>query len=203
MSAPGPPEPTIEAPPPAPTETIAIAAVSPPAEDPAPPTVGAEPTPSAAAPTEGPAPPTPSATAEGPDLAFAEAVVELTNETRLANGLDPLAENPALVAAAQEYADLHAHISPHRLDHSLNGSTLDSRAEAEGYVGWTFLAENLVWSSFNPSLSPAETVQQWLASPAHRDNMLNSTVNETGVGCYVSTAQQPFRICVQDFGARS
>jgi uncharacterized protein YkwD len=33
--------------------------------------------------------------------------------------------------------------------------------------------------------------------------MLNPTVNEIGVGCYVSAAQQPFRICVQDFGARS
>jgi uncharacterized protein YkwD len=139
---------------------------------------------------------------EGLDLAFASEIVELTNQTRLANGLNPVTENQALVASAQGYADLHAHVSPDRLDHNLNGSTLDSRIEAEGYAGWTFLAENLVWGSADPSLSPAEAVQQWLDSPAHRDNLLNPTVNEIGVGCYVSAAQQPFRICVQDFGAR-
>jgi uncharacterized protein YkwD len=92
---------------------------------------------------------------------------------------------------------------PHRLDHRLNGSTIASRTEAEGYAGWTFLAENLVWSGFEPPHSPAEVVQQWLASPAHRDNMLNPAVEETGVGCYVSAAERPFRICVQDFGVRS
>jgi len=194
--------PTVEAPPPlverpAPTETIAIAGVFRPIEiPPSPPASAAPPT---ASPT---LPRTPVAT-EGPDLAFAEAILALTNQQRLANGLAPLAEHPALVAAAQEYADLHAHVSPDRLDHSLNSSTLDSRAEAEGYAGWTFLAENLVWSGFEPPLSPAETIQQWLASPAHRDNMLNPAVEETGVGCYVSAAERPFRICVQDFGVRS
>jgi len=194
---PAPPEPmpTVEAAPPVPSETIAIAGVPPLAEAPPPGTA-------AAPPTESPAPPPTLALVEGLDLAFAEAIVEATNQARLANGLAPLAEHPALVAAAQEYADLHAHVSPDRLDHRLNGSTLDSRAEAEGHAGWTFLAENLVWSGFQPPLSPAEAVQQWLASPAHRDNLLNPTVNETGVGCYVLAAEQPFRICVQDFGAR-
>jgi len=203
--------PAIEATPPAPTETIAIAGLFAPVE--APPSIIAttEPTGSPAPPvesavpppTESPAPPPAPAVAEGLDLAFAEAIVEVTNQARLANGLSPLAEDPALVAAAQEYADLHAHISPDHLDHGLNGSTLGSRAEAEGYTGWTFLAENLVWSGFAPPLSPAEVVQQWLASPAHRANLLNPTVNETGVGCYVSATQQPFRICVEDFGVRS
>lgn len=177
----------------APAETIDIAAVASPTEAPPP----------AAPPIESPVPPPAPAVAEGPDPAFAAAIVELTNEARLANDLAPLAEQPALVAAAQEYADLHARISPDRLDHGLNGSTLDSRAEAEGYTGWTFLAENLVWTSFQPPLSPAETVQQWLDSPAHRGNILNPTIKETGVGCYVSVAGRPFRICVQEFGARA
>ena len=153
-------------------------------------------------PTASPWPPLAPAVTEGPDLAFAQAIAELTNQARLANGLNPLAERSALVAAAQQYADLHAHLSPDRLDHGLNGSTIGSRAEADGYVGWTFLAENLVWCGFDPPLSPEDIVQLWLASPAHRDNMLNPTVNETGAGCYVSAAERPFRICVQDFGAR-
>ena len=140
---------------------------------------------------------------EGLDLAFAQAIVEQTNQTRLASGVTALAQHPALVAAAEEYADLHAHLSPDRLDHCLNGSTIDSRANAEGYAGWTFLGENLVWSTFDPSLSAQNLVQEWLNSPAHRDNMLNPTVSETGVGCYVSAVERPFIICVQDFGARA
>jgi len=192
------PAPTVEAPPP--TETISIAGVATPVE--VLPSATAALVESPAPPTQSPSLPSTPATAEGQDLAFAEAVVELTNEARLANGLNALTQHPALVAAAQKYADLHAHVSPDRLDHSLNGSNLGSRIEAEGYVGWTFLAENLVWSSFEPPLSPAEAVQRWLASPAHRDNILNPTVNETGVGCYVSVTDRPFRICVQDFGAR-
>ena len=206
------PPPTVEAPPP--TETITIAGVfapveappspsaAPPVESRPPPTESpSPPVESPPPPTQSPAPtPTPTVT-EGLDLAVAEALVELTNQARLANGLTPLAEHPSLVAATQKYANLHAHLSPDRLDHHLNGSTLDSRVEAEGYAGWTFLAENLVWGSVD--LSPAEAVQAWLASPAHRDNMLNPTVNETGVGCYVSAAaEQSFRICVQDFGTR-
>lgn len=139
---------------------------------------------------------------EGPDPAFAQAILDLTNQARAANGLAPLAPNPALVAAAEGYADLHSHLSPDRLDHHLNGSTLDSRAEAQGYTGWTFLAENLVWSGFDPGLSPEEVVQDWLDSPGHHDNMLSPSVNETGVGCYVRAGEKPFRICVQDFGAR-
>ena len=193
-----PPPPTVEAPPP--TETIAIAGIAAPMEVP----------PSAtAAPTETPVPPAPSPSptsapvlTEGLDVAYAERIVDLINEARVANGLSPLAQHPALVASAQKYADLHAHVSPERLDHDLGGSTLGSRIAAEGYTGWTFLAENLLWVSFEPPLSPAESVQQWLASPAHRDNILNPTVNETGVGCYVSFVEPAYRICVQDFGAR-
>jgi uncharacterized protein YkwD len=192
------PSPTVEAPPP--IETITIAGVLAPIEAP-PSATMAPPVESPPPPTESPSPSAPVVT-EGLDIPFAAAIVELTNQARLANGLTPLTEHPALVAAAQKYADLHAHVSPDRLDHNLNGSTLDSRIEAEGYAGWTFLAENLLWGSVDPPLSPAETVQQWLNSPAHRSNMLNPTVNEIGVGCYVSAAQQPFRICVQDFGAR-
>ena len=193
------PPPTVEAP--LPTETIAIAAVATPVE--ALPSATAVLVESPAPATQSPSPTSAPAAAEGLDLAFAAAIVDLTNEARLADGLNPVTQHPALVAAAQKYADLHAHVSPDRLDHGLNGSTLNSRAEAEGYAGWTFLAENLLWLSFEPSLSPAEAVQQWLASSAHRDNILNPTVNEIGVGCYVSFAARPFRICVQDFGARS
>jgi uncharacterized protein YkwD len=214
--------PTVAAPapvkPPEPSEPMPAAAISPPAAPPpVEPPEASEPIPAAAIwppaeapasaaaaalPTTDPAPPPTPAVTEGPDPPFAQMLLDLTNQARLANGLVPLAADPALAAAAQEYAELHALLSPDRLDHRLNGSNIDSRAEAEGYSGWTLMAENLVWCSADPSPSPADVVQQWLASAAHRDNILNPTLNETGVGCYVRASEQPFRICVQDFGAR-
>jgi len=181
--------------PPEASEPIPDAAIPPPDEDPA--SVAA-----AELPTENPTPsPTPAVT-EGPDPSYAQMLLDLTNEARLANGLTPLATDPALAAAAQKYAELHTYVSPDRLDHHLNGSNIDSRAEAEGYSGWTLLAENLVWCTADASPSPTDVVQQWLASEGHRGNILNPTLNETGVACYVRASEQPFRICVQDFGAR-
>jgi uncharacterized protein YkwD len=177
------------------SEPAVAAGISPPAE--APPSASA-----AALPTASPAPPPAPTVTEGPDPPFAQMLLDLTNQARLANGLAPLAPHPALVTAAEEYAELHAYLSPDQLGHHLNGSTIDSRAEAEGYSGWTLMAENLAWCSADPPLSPADVVQQWLASEAHRDNILNPTLNETGVGCYVRVSDQPFRICVQEFGAR-
>jgi uncharacterized protein YkwD len=146
------PTPTEEAPPP--TETITIAGIAPPVvtlppATAAPPAESPSPTAIAPLPTESPSPPTvsppPPAVTEGQDLAFAEEIVQLVNETRLANGLPSLSEHPALAAAAQEYADFHAHVSPDRLDHNLNGTTLGSRIGAKDYTGWTLLAENLAW----------------------------------------------------------
>ena len=186
--------PAVEADPP--PEPIAIAAAPPSAE--APPSDAPE----AAPPTIAEAPPAEPTITEGLDLALAEDIVALTNQTRLANGLTALVENPALVAAAEAYADLHAHVSPDRLDHTLNGSTVGTRADAAGYVGWMFLGENLVWSTFDGCRSAEDLVQGWLNSPAHRDNMLNPALNEIGVGCYVAAGEQPFCICAQEFGVR-
>jgi uncharacterized protein YkwD len=190
--------PTVEAEPP--PEPIAIAAVPPSA---VPPSAEAPPsdTPEVAPPTVAETPPEPAVT-EGLDLALAEDIVALTNQTRLANGLTALVEHPALVAAAEAYADLHAHVSPDRLDHTLNGSTVGTRADAAGYVGWMFLGENLIWSTFDGCRSAEDLVQEWLNSPAHRGNMLNPALNEIGVGCYVSAGEQPFCICAQEFGVR-
>jgi len=194
--SPEPSSPAEVAPPPVeaepPPEPIAIAA--------APPSAEAQPTdaPEAAPPTIAEAP----TITEGLDLALAEDIVQVTNEARMANGLTTLVEHPALIGAAQAYADLHAHVSPDRLDHTVDGSTLGSRADAAGYVGWTFLGENLLWSTFDGCRSAQDLVQEWLDSPAHRDNLLNPVLNEIGVGCYVSAAERPFCICAQEFGAR-
>ncbi len=139
---------------------------------------------------------------EGLDLEFARQLVELTNEARAASGLSPLTEQPSLTSAAQEYAELHALLSPNALNHWLNGSSVQSRIEGEGYTNWTTWSENLVWTTVDPPYSTEQVMQMWLGSQDHRNNILNPASQEIGIGCYIGMAERLFRICVQDFGAR-
>ena len=78
-----------------------------------------------------------------------------------------------------------------------DGSNLPSRAQAAGYTGWSYLAENLYRGSFGETA--ANIVQAWTGSPAHLNAMLDNAGTEIGVGCYVSGDR---RWCAQDFGAR-
>ena len=139
---------------------------------------------------------------EGLDLEFARRLVELTNEARAASGLSPLTEQPSLTSAAQKYAELHAVLSPNALNHWLNGSSVQSRIEGEGYTNWTTWSENLVWTTVDPPYSAEQVMQMWLDNQDHRNNILNPAFQEIGIGCYIGMAERLFRICVQDFGAR-
>ncbi len=143
-------------------------------------------------PSPPPSPPLPQPSGDDPGAA----IISLTNELRAQHGLPPLAVNGALATAAQTYAqtmaasDWFAHEGP-------DGSTPAYRAEAAGYTGWVYLAENLYRG---PVGAPADSiVQMWIASPVHLSAMLSDTATEIGVGCEVSS---DIRWCVQDFGAR-
>ncbi len=123
-------------------------------------------------------------------------LLSLTNDLRAANGLPSLQSNPALNSSAADYARVlavnnwFAHDGP-------DGSTLSSRAEAAGYVGWIYLAENIYRGFYgDPAVN---IIQAWIDSPAHRSAMLSGVATEIGIGCYV---RGDYRWCVQDFGAR-
>jgi uncharacterized protein YkwD len=116
---------------------------------------------------------------------------------RQENGLAPLAYNQQLSDAAQHYADfLAAH---NALTHTADRRTLDARAEAAGYTTWIALGENLAggYATFE------EAVNAWMASLAHRDNILNPGFLETGVGCAWNANSAYGSFFVQEFGTRS
>jgi uncharacterized protein YkwD len=126
----------------------------------------------------------------------AASLLSLTNDLRAAHGLALLQSNPALSAAAAEYARVLA-INNWFSHEGPDGSTLSSRAEAGGYVGWTYLAENIYRGFYgDPAVN---IIQAWVDSPAHHAAMLSDVATEIGIGCYVLG---DFRWCVQDFGAR-
>ncbi len=133
------------------------------------------------------------ASAESPE----QQVVDLVNAARVQNGLQPLIVSPELTDAARAYAramangNFFGHVGP-------DGSTVDQRAEAAGYLGWTLLEENLAAGQ----TSATEAVAAWLASPSHRADLLSPKVRETGVG-FAFNPQSTYRsYWVQEFGDR-
>jgi|GEM_PF-1336454 len=136
---------------------------------------------------------------EGLDAAYAQEILVLTNQARQANGLSPLSPDANLEVAAASYAQLLAvndwfdHVGP-------DGSTVQGRAEAAAYQNWLFLAENLAKGT-GIATAP-EVVDAWMASPGHRENILNSDLEEIGVACYFLPGLPPRFWCVQEFGTQ-
>ncbi|MET9827713.1 CAP domain-containing protein [Streptomyces sp. NPDC006385] len=103
-------------------------------------------------------------------------VVDLTNRERARAGLRPLAVDPALGTAAQDYsADMaarafYSHTSP-------EGSRPWDRAAAAGSP-MRSIGENIACGQ----RSPAEVVEGWMNSPGHRANILKRDFTHIGVG---------------------
>lgn len=134
-------------------------------------------------------------------LAFADdpeqQVVVLVNDERAKRGLPPLIVASELTSSARAYArematqDFFAHVAP-------DGSTLVSRDEAAGYRNWSYLEENLAAGQPTPN----QAVVAWMASPAHREDILSPNVRETGVGLFVQPGSPYVYYWVQEFGRR-
>ena len=109
---------------------------------------------------------------------FLDQVVNLTNQQRIQNSLEPLTVNPQLTAAAQNHTtsmafdDFFSHTG-------IDGSSVGDRVESQGY-NFSFAAENLAAGQ----TSPQSVVEGWMNSPGHRENILSSNVREIGVGYY-------------------
>lgn len=105
----------------------------------------------------------------------------LLNDERTSRGLSPLSSQPTLQAAATSYSqamvrqNFFSHVSP-------GGQTLSDRLVS--YVGsastWR-TGENLAWGE-GTLAAPSAIVRGWMASPSHRDNILNGAFREIGIG---------------------
>lgn len=143
----------------------------------------------------------------------AENAVELPilrelNRVRSGHGLQPLRTARPLRLAA----DAHA-ASMGRLGYfshtSADGTSFDRRIGRFYRVGrssyWA-VGENLLWAA--PAVAPDEAVRMWMASPAHRRNILNPQYRQIGISAvHVAEAPRFFggrevTIVVTDFGVR-
>jgi hypothetical protein len=128
---------------------------------------------------------------------FEDSVLALANQERASRGLAPLTMASELQNAARGYAGAMAsggffsHNGP-------DGSTPSSRAEAAGYGGWTWVAENIAAGQG----SPEAVMGAWMDSEGHRKNLLDPRAKEIGVGHVHAGGTRYGHYWVQNFGAR-
>jgi len=112
-----------------------------------------------------------------------KATLCLLNVQRRSHGLHKLRENGKLRHAAAGYSRLmvsqgfFSHVSP-------GGSTLESRVNSTHYLdgarSWS-IGENIAWGT-GPLGTPRAIVKAWMNSPGHRENILNGTYRDIGIG---------------------
>lgn len=131
-----------------------------------------------------------------PPAGGASRVVELANLERQRAGLPPLGINPQLAVAAQGYAIVLAEGSC--FSHTCGPiPSFVQRSEQAGYTAWVWLGENIAAGQGTPEV----VLAAWMASPAHRANILSPNFSEVGVG--VSAGAPPWGMYwVQEFGAQ-
>lgn len=127
-----------------------------------------------------------------------KALINLTNIERQKNGLSPVAENDALDKAAALKAqnmfteNYWAHFAP-------SGKTPWDFILGAGYK-FTFAGENLAKNFY----SSDEVVKAWMASPTHRDNLLNPKYQDIGIAVAEGMLNgQKTTLVVQEFGTTS
>lgn len=124
-----------------------------------------------------------------------EKIIELTNKEREKYGLKPLSGNMALSKAAQMKAgnmfeeNYWAHFAP-------SGKTPWDFILGSGYK-FTFAGENLAKNFYNPE----EVVAAWMASPTHKDNLLNPKYHDIGIAVVDGVLNgQKTTLVIQMFG---
>ncbi|MFD9357533.1 CAP domain-containing protein [Streptomyces sp. NPDC060031] len=136
---------------------------------------------------QAPAPPKPSAP---PASGAAAAVLSLVNQERSAAGCSALTLNEKLTKAAQDHSeDMAAHGN---MSHTgSDGSDPGGRITRAGYA-WGTYGENVAYGYGTPE----KVMEGWMNSPGHRENILNCSFKEIGIGL-----AQPNHYWTQDFGA--
>ncbi|TMK40663.1 MAG: CAP domain-containing protein [Actinobacteria bacterium] len=157
------------------------------------------------------------ATCAGADLAptpddidqVRSATTCLVNQRRADAGLPALRPNGVLQGVAQAHSqemvalDYFAHNSP-------TGQTPAARVLASGYIpagsAWS-LGENIAFGTSELG-TPREIVKAWMASPGHRENILDSSYRDTGMGVVAAappsmSGGEPGATYTQEFGAHS
>lgn len=128
-----------------------------------------------------PPPPPPTGCSAQADTGVAATVFSLINQSRSSNGLDPLALNNSLSAAARVHSTDMA--CNNFISHSgTDGSNWADRISAQGYQYSTYPLENIYVGDPQFGGDAQGAITWWMNSQVHRENILNDRVTEAGVG---------------------
>jgi uncharacterized protein YkwD len=125
----------------------------------------------------------------------------LVSHARVAAGRPALRERSALDRAATAKAALIGRCRS--FSHTPCGTTMAGPMRRAGYArGCYSVGENLAWVT--SGATPRQVLKLWLASPAHRANLLNAGFRDTGIARRLVTLPGAGRVevWVEDFGAR-
>ena len=103
-------------------------------------------------------------------------IVDLTNEARKKEKLQPLKPNPVLFEVARAHSANMA--KKGELKHVLDDKNPAQRVEEAGYR-YSHVGENIAYST---ELEPKGIFQGWMESPHHKENILTDQYQEIGVG---------------------
>jgi uncharacterized protein YkwD len=137
--------------------------------------------------------PAPSRAAESPDRLLEDrrsALIERINDARRREGEPRLARHAALERAAQRHAEEMVERRYFAHEDARGGGPRD-RAEAAGYRAARRVGEALAWGD---DATPASTVDDWLASPSHREILLDARYADVGVGVAVRPGRRYDRL---------
>jgi uncharacterized protein YkwD len=123
-----------------------------------------------------------------------EAIFVATNQQRTRKRLASLRKDPKLMKAAQAYADLMA--ARDQMSHTIKGLTLVDKAKAVGY-DYRQLSENIALNSRLVGTFVVE--EQWMKSREHRQNLLDPTSRDIGIGLAGPSKKKRYYYC-QLFG---
>lgn len=112
-------------------------------------------------------------------------VVTMTNQQRHAHGCGQLVVDQDLVVASERQSWYMA--ATRRFGHlGWGGSTFEARAHVAGYPEPA--AENIAWGY----RTAREVMVAWMASPAHRANILDCTTRSIGTGVTYAADGTPY-----------
>ncbi len=136
-----------------------------------------------------------------PDLPAVEAaVIEMTNAFRAQQMLQDVQPNAQLTTAARAYAAYLA--KNNAFSHTADGREAGDRVTAIGYQ-WCQVGENLALNLDSRGFASRDlakkSVEGWINSPGHRENMLAPHATEIGVGVVRAPDKDPKFISVQLF----
>jgi uncharacterized protein YkwD len=126
-------------------------------------------------------------------------VLALVNGARAERGVPPLEREPRLDATARYFVDFMA--ASGRLDHLADGTTPAARVMQRGYE-YCVITENIGFEyssrGFVAERLAQNLVAGWLDSPTHRENILDTSVTQTGLAVGRSAKNEYY--AVQIFG---